>query len=847
VIPRAALVRAGLRDLARRPLQTGLLVLGVALGVAVVVAIDLANASARRGLERSTEALVGRATHQVKAGPSGLPEELLARIRAEAGVRASAPVVEGSGQALDLDEQPVRILGVDPFSEAPFREHLRGGSLAEPGFVPFFTDPRGVVMSAPAAEQHGLRIGSPLRVRIGDRDESLEIVGLLRAADRGEAAALEGLLVMDVGSAQRLLRQEGRLTRIELRATPEEAERVARLLPPGAWLAPAREAADMAAQLSEAFSLNLRALSLLALVVGMFLIYNTVTFTVVQRRTVIGTLRALGVTPAQMVGLLLLEAALASAAGALAGVGLGWLLGQGAVRLVTRTINDLYFVLAVSEATLTSWTALKGAGLGIGAGVLAAVPAALEASRVEPVAALRPSTLEARSRRLVPRVALAGVVVALLGAILLLALPGSLPWSFAALFAIVFGLALLTPLATLVAMRALAPAAEALAGATGRLAARGVTRAVGRTGVAIAALMVAVSVTIGVGLMIGSFRRTVEDWLELSLRADVFVAAFGPGTSAAPTALSAEVPARVAAVPGVEAVERFRLVAVGSPQGDVVVTVADPRRPREAAFYRSSEGGPGETWARVREGAVLVSEPYAIRHRVPARGGSLTLRTDRGARAFPVAGIFYDYAAEQGLVLMSRDVYEEHWDDRGVTSLGVYVARGRSADEVAGSLRRALAGRALRVTSNRSLRAQALRVFDRTFAVTAALRLLAVVVAFIGVWSALMALQLERRRELATLRALGLTRGRLSRLALLESGLMGLLAGALSLPTGLLLAVILIDVINVRSFGWTMRLWLDPAVFAQALLVSVLAALLGSVYPLLRLGRMEVAPALRQE
>jgi putative ABC transport system permease protein len=303
----------------------------------------------------------------------------------------------------------------------------------------------------------------------------------------------------------------------------------------------------------------------------------------------------------------------------------------------------------------------------------------------------------------------------------------------------------------------------------------------------------------------------------------------------------------VAAVPGVEAVERFRLVAVGSPQGDVVVTVADPRRPREAAFYRSSEGGPGETWARVREGAVLVSEPYAIRHRVPARGGSLTLRTDRGARAFPVAGIFYDYAAEQGLVLMSRDVYEEHWDDRGVTSLGVYVARGRSADEVAGSLRRALAGRALRVTSNRSLRAQALRVFDRTFAVTAALRLLAVVVAFIGVWSALMALQLERRRELATLRALGLTRGRLSRLALLESGLMGLLAGALSLPTGLLLAVILIDVINVRSFGWTMRLWLDPAVFAQALLVSVLAALLGSVYPLLRLGRMEVAPALRQE
>jgi putative ABC transport system permease protein len=196
---------------------------------------------------------------------------------------------------------------------------------------------------------------------------------------------------------------------------------------------------------------------------------------------------------------------------------------------------------------------------------------------------------------------------------------------------------------------------------------------------------------------------------------------------------------------------------------------------------------------------------------------------------------------------MSRNVYERHYADRGVTSLGVYVAAGHTDEDVAAALRKALAGHALRVAPNRALRAQALRVFDRTFAVTQALRLLAVIVAFIGVWSALMALQIERTRELATLRALGLTHGQLSCLTLMESGLMGLIAGLLSLPTGLLLARILVDVINVRSFGWTMRVLIDPAVFVQALGVSVLAALVASLYPLVRLGRIEIASALRME
>jgi putative ABC transport system permease protein len=823
------------------------MVLGVALGVAVVIAIDLANTSASRAFARSTEAVVGRATHQVLGGPSGLDQGLLHRIRVEGGLRSSAPVVEGYVTALELDRQPLRVLGLDALSEGPIRAHASGASFTERGFERLFVEENAVFVGSALAERYRLGVGAAVRVRVQDRVETVVVRGIIDSADAGEAASLDGILFMDVGRAQQLLRMGDRITRVDLVASDEEAGRVAALLPPDTRVVNARAQAGAMSQLTEAFALNLTALSLLALVVGMFLIYNTVMFSVVQRRTVIGTLRLLGVTGEQVVALVLLEVAAASAVGVLLGLGLGWALGQGAVRLVTRTINDLYYVVSVTGAPLTTESVAKAVFLGLGAGVLAAVAPALEAARVEPVEALRPSRLESGARRILPRVALGGMVLAGLGGTLLAWAGRSLAVSFAGLFAIVLGLALVAPLATVGAMAIAGPLGDRLVGTLGRLAARTVTRSVSRTGVAIAALAVAVSVTIGVSLMIDSFRSTVENWLDLSLRADVFIAAPTPGGTRSTPLVSPTVPARVAAVPGVEDVETFRRVRVASPLGDVQLAVADSRRPRSAALYRFAEGDPDALWETVKSGAVLVSEPFAFRHRVPTRGGTVALQTDRGLRSFPVAGVFYDYATERGLVLLSRNVYERYWDDRAVSSLGAYVAPGHAIEDVVRDLREALAGTALQVTPNRALRARALQVFDRTFAVTQALRLLAVIVAFIGVWSALLALQVERTRELATLEVLGLDQRQMWGLTFLETGLMGAVAGLLSLPMGSLLAVILVNVINVRSFGWTMRLEADPWIFAQAVLVSVPAAVLASVYPLWRLRRRSLAAALRSE
>jgi putative ABC transport system permease protein len=240
----SSLLRASYRYMRRRLWQTALMLFGVALGVAVVVAIDLANGSARRAFELSTQAVTGRATHQVQGGPTGVAEDLYARMRVDWGLRQSAPVVEGMGVAVGLDQQPMRILGVDPFAERPFRDYFQGARLDLPSFERFFTHSRATILSERTATAYGLKPGDRFQLQVNDRSVELEVIGTLHVQDPGEAAAVQDLLLMDVAAAQELLGMVGELSRIDLILEPGQAAEVKARLPPGLTLRPASEQAD---------------------------------------------------------------------------------------------------------------------------------------------------------------------------------------------------------------------------------------------------------------------------------------------------------------------------------------------------------------------------------------------------------------------------------------------------------------------------------------------------------------------------------------------------------------------------------------------------------------------------
>ena len=849
--------RASLRHLLAHPWQLGLSILGIALGVAVVVAVDLANESARRAFTGFAESLTGRATHRVVGGPSGVPDDVYVRLR-RAGVRSIAPVVERDVSAADWPGRTFHLFGIDPFVEAPFRSFVTSETASAANSLgPLMTRPGTALLAQATAAQLGLRPGDTFAIRSGARRQRLELVGVLVAGDALRARTLESLLVTDVATAQELTGGIGRLSHVDLIAPPGVAghawlERVRAELPAAVEIVDAGASTRALADLSRGFSVNLTALSLLALFVGIFLVYNTMSFSVVQRRPLIGALRALGVTRREIWILIMSEALALGVIATAVGLPTGILLGGGLLRLVTRTINDLYVVVAVSELVLAPATLLTGAALGVGGTLLATLAPALEATRSTPRAALGRSTLESRARALAPRLALAGAVMLIAGAILLAVDVRSLALSYAGLFTILLGAALLTPIATVALVHLSQPLAGAAFGLLGRMATRGVGAALSRTAVAMAALMIAVSASVGVGIMIDSFRKSVVRWLETSFQADVYVSAPSLVSSRADSTLAPDLVARLRAVPGIAGVGTQRAVRVQSPWGPLQLIVLDPprgeRAPTQSRVLTLKEGDRATVWRRFGDGEiVLVSEPFAY-HRRLGVGDRVRLRTDTGEREFIVGGIVYDYGSSEGMVMLARRAYERFWTDRGISALGIYATNPHEVDALIEALRRAAGpDDDVFIRGNRALREASLEVFDRTFAVTGVLRLLAMVVAFAGVLSALMAQALERAREIGVLRAQGLTPAQVWGLTASQTGFMGLVAGLLALPVGSALALVLIFVINRRSFGWTLQLEIAPAILGQAVLLALGAALLAAVYPAWRMSAMALPAAVREE
>ncbi len=836
--------RAGLRFLGRHPWQLGLALLGVALGVAVVTAVSLANDSATRAFRLSMEAVNGTATHQIVAGPAGLDEALYRRLRLEWSLRESSPVLEAYGRSGD---EVLHLLGIDPLAQAGMSNALRP-ALAVRGdtLTTLLLRPDAALLSARTAGRLGLAPGDGFEVEFGGRRQRLVLAGLLE--DEDSQALLDGLLVMDIAAAQEVTGLLGVLSWIDLRL-PEGAAgealktRIREHLPPGVRLVTAASRSTAQLQMSRAFHTNLTAMSLLALLVGLYLIYNTMNFLTLQRRRQLGILRLLGVTRGELLRQYLFETLLLAAAATALGLLVGVILGRGLLHLVGRTLNDLYFQLTVGSLQLSPSALLLAALLGLSGTLLAALPALLEATATRPAQALQRTRLEGRMHHLAPRLALAGALLVVAGTLTLLLGPG-LTAGFTGLFLIILGCSCGVPW---VAGRTADVLSRLAPHLLDRLALRSLAAGLSRTGIATAALMLALAAALGVGIMIASFRISVAHWLEATLHADLYVAAPDLGTGRAHGTLDPALQQAILDLPGIRAHSTGRRVTLER-EGELIDLFALGLSPGLQPRYPLREALPG-VWEDFRAGrGILVSEPLAYARGL-APGATLVLPTDGGDRPFRVLGVYYDYGNPAGQVLMDRALYERHFRDRAVGGLGLYLTEPERAAQIQAAVRRlaAVHGQALRIRSNNEIRARSLEIFDRTFTITRVLRLLAVLVAFLAVFGALLALQLERSRELAILRAAGVTRRGVWRITLVQTGFMGLTAALLALPMGMLLAQLLIFVINRRAFGWTMESHVPVDALGVTVILGLTAAWLAALYPAWRQTRLPPARILREE
>ncbi|WP_045224041.1 ABC transporter permease [Methyloterricola oryzae] len=836
------LARANRRYFVRHPVQLLLAVIGVALGVAIVAAIDLAAESTHRAFALSMQAITGRYTHQITAGSTGLDESLYRRLRIEQGLRQSAPSVEAYVRA---GNQTLRLVGFDPYAErgtqSRFVSASRGGDATR-----LLTEPGSALIASVTARQLGVAPGNRLDISIDGRAIALDIIGYIEGNGPPEPA-LEGLLLTDIASAQELLGRVGRLDRIELILPeyPEAAEQLRRWLPVGTELETIAGRNASTQKLSAALELNLRAMSWLALLVGAFLIYNTMAFSVLQRRELLASLRVLGATRGQLFREVLQEAALLGLAGGLLGLAFGVLAAKALLHLVTRSINDLYFVLTVTEFLPDPLVLARGLAMGIAVAMLAAAAPAWEAARTSQRPAR--SGAETSVRKLLPGLAVLGLLLLSMAAWVLQARHVGLTASIGGVFMLLSGFGLITPWLMLMLTAGTVQLARLGDIWLLRLALSGVAASLSRAGLAVAALTVAVAVSVGVGIMIESFRGAITDWLEEILQADIYVTGASTDDGLMPN-LPDNLESRLADIPGLARTGGARRMEVKTSMGNSELLVLRPPDLDQPGFRFKSGDGKALWRSFPKLEAVMISEPYAQRHDLSV-GDHLVLQSDSGPVDLPVAGVFFDYRSDQGLIIMHRALYQRYWSEPRETSLGLYLEPGADLASVRRETERRVAedSQVLTVKSNREIRDATLKVFDRTFAITQVLRLLAMGVAFVGILSALMAFQFERRRELAVLRATGLTPRETGGLMLLQTGFMGLVAGLLSIPLGLAIALALVRVIHLRSFGWTMELSFSPSALISAVAMSLAAALLAGLYPAHRVMMAQPARALREE
>ena len=838
--------------------------LGVALGLAVFVSIAVANNSVLASFSASLDAVTGKSNLQIRGGQNGLPESVFAQLSSTRNpvirdnLEAQAPLIERTLYSPTLDTS-LLVLGVDLFSEAGFRDLTPSSALSgqqSQQLFQFLLDPKAMAISSAMAQKHNLKVGDTIEVYSGARRSRFHIVSLLDSAASGQAFGGDFAL-MDIAAAQESFGKIGRISQIDLIVNDDKIDEVSRairvLVPPDAIVQRPIQHSSQVADLLRAFQLNLSALSCISLFVGAFLIYNAIATAVVRRRSEIGTLRALGASRSQVLTTFLLEAALIGIVGSIAGFALGIGLAHWTLQAVSTTVSSLYIEVHAQQLTVPLWlwwsAPIGGTLLSIGA----SLPAALEAAGTSPRQALQRVMLHHATTRWAFPLALVGVGFLVVAFVLCqpFIATKSLFAGFASSFFTLGGFALMTPLWTLFGGRFAQRFAGTFFGIEGTLAGTYLQRAINRSSLVIAALMLSLAMSIGLSTMVGSFRAAVEDWVNSTINADLYIAPTNGFSGDSGSGLPPEVVRTARSLPQVASSDVVRLFRVTINNQPVAVNANElPTLAQGRPALRFLQTRNGETQARTdfMDGrAVLVSERF--KNLVgPGVGDFLTLNSPSGTRRFPIAGVFSDYNPEACVVYLPNSLYRKYWHDPQIDGVALYFKDKSSTRSVQNDLLRRFSARyQLMIFPNRELRDSVFTTFDQTFSVTYALQLIAIIVAAIGIFDTLIALLLERGRELATLRALGASAAQIRKMTFIEFALIGIFAWVLGVAAGLCLAWQLIHVINRQFFGWSIAWSFSPATLLIALVLSIAAAVGAGVWPSFAASRKVIADALQVE
>ncbi len=782
----------------------------IALGVALGFAVQLVNQSAINEFTQAVQTLSGSADLQIVGPRAGFDEREYARIARLPEVAVASPVVEVDARVIGRRES-LRVLGLDVFRAA----------LVQPDLVATdATDsldtlrPDAIFLSPAAAEWLGVATGDSLLLQVALGETTFRVAGIVRGG-RGRVA------FADIAGVQAAFERLGRLNRIDLRVRPGVdvgalRSRLASEVPAGVQIERPEANVERGAGISRSYRVNLNVLALVALFTGGLLVFSTQALAIVRRRAQLALLRTLGVTRRALVATLLGEGLLVGALGATLGLAAGYALAQAIVHVTGLDLGAGYFRGVRPALALDPAAAGLFFVIGVAVALVGSFFPALEAARAAPAAALKAGDEQRAFERLRP--IWPGLAVLVAGAVGT-ALPpvAGLPlFGYVSIALLLIGAIMLMPRAAVVFFGVLrVPRVTGL-----RLAVAQLRGAPGQSMLSLATIVAAVSLLVSMAIMVASFRASLGAWLDHVLPADVYLRTTGAGDTGF---LTPDDQANIARVPGVRRADFLRaqnvLLAGDRPPAALLARSVDPSDPGRmlplvGAFVVPGPGAPRPVWV-----TEAMADIYGF-----ALGQVVELPIGGRVERFTVAGVWRDYVRSQGAVVIERDRYVALTGDRNANDAALWLAPGVDAGTVKDALRRTVpGGENLDIADPGEIRSRSLQAFDRTFAVTYALELVALVIGLTGLSSSFGALVLARRREFGMLRHVGMTRRQIGTMLAAEGMLVSALGLLVGLALGFLISLILIHVVNRQSFHWTMDLavpWVPLAVFSAAMLAA---------------------------
>ncbi|MBI4649865.1 ABC transporter permease [Candidatus Desantisbacteria bacterium] len=851
-----------LRHIRFQKTQSIVVLLSICLGIATIVSITIVNRSVLYSYEDTFNKMLGRSSLQISGPETGFPENLVDKVLKVPGVEYAAPVIETQGILIGAKEHSIMILGVDVLQDNQIRDYSISGESADiPDPLLFLAKPGSILIPRSLAESEKIEIDQDVQIQTVYGIQKFRVRGLLNP--EGPAKAVGGnIAVMDIFAAQMAFGKEARIDRIDIglyRGTDieEVQHHLEKTIPQGYKITTPAGRTKQVQKILSSMQSNIDLIGYISIIVGMYLIYNAVSITVVRRKKEIGILRALGATRSQIIKTFLGEHIIIATVASALGVALGILFAKAAVGAVGEIISSMYMRTSVSEIKIYWADIFSGFAAGILATLIASLIPAFSTANITPILAIRSVPYSEEKMLTARTVRMVSILLVFLSIVLLIFYKATKFFPvfhnksiiFLSVTAILVGISLSTTDFLRWVLTFFQRFILPLFSGSPRLAGLNLQKNISRNAVAVAAVFYSIAIFVSSAGFMYSIKESILSYTDSVVRGDILVTSGHPlsvGSQNIP--MPVELGKEIEKIPGVLSADPFRKTYIDYSGKRVVLLTVDVARRLEYSPFMFAQGTHDEMVKLLpHNDAAVVSEGFASHFNV-VPGDTITLSTPQGPVPFHVVAIIVDYMSDVGSVLVDIDTYQRHWGDMLAETFSVRVKPGESINTVQEAIMKKFgANRKLFVLSGREFKEESRKLIDQTFIMHYAVNIISMIIACFGIIVALLASVLERTREIGILRSIGMLRSQVSRVVMLESVILGISGGVLGSLTGVLLGWISLDGFYRVDYGASIAYYIPYMYVIWAIIISAGLATLAGLYPAHRAAKTNIVEALNYE